>query len=255
MAEQENSGHVPKERTQARREVAPVSVKPFQVRGRFLTAIALRMEGGPLDEAFYTALDEQIEKSPHLLGEAPLMLDFAQAQDSYGADEIRDLVARLRARKLRVFGAEHAAQVQLETLAELGLIEVQVGRDAPLPKSRGKTSRADRLLPPDNKVLTRPVRSGQVVVADRGDLTVIGPVSSGAELAAAGSIHVYGPLRGRAIAGVHGDETARIFCHSQNAELLAIAGLYRTSESIEDKFRNRSVQVYLDKDKLCMEAL
>ena len=54
---------------------------------------------------------------------------------------------------------------------------------------------------------------------------------------------------------MHGDETARIFCHSLNAELLAIAGLYRTSESIDDGLRNRSVQVFLDKDKLCMEAL
>ena len=104
-------------------------------------------------------------------------------------------------------------------------------------------------------MLTRPVRSGQVIVAERGDLTVIGPVSSGAELVAAGSIHVYGPLRGRAIAGVHGEESARIFCQSQNAELLAVAGLYRTSESIDDELRNRSVQVYLDKDKLRMEAL
>ena len=99
------------------------------------------------------------------------------------------------------------------------------------------------------------VSSGQIVVAERGDLTVIGSVSSGAELAAAGSIHIYGAMRGRAMAGVHGDETARIFCQSLHAELLAIAGLYRTSESIGDEFRNRSVQVFLDKEKLRMEAL
>ena len=98
------------------------------------------------------------------------------------------------------------------------------------------------------------MRSGQTVYAERGDLTIVGPVSSGAEIVASGSIHVYGPLRGRAIAGAHGDETARIFCQSLDAELLAIAGLYRTSESIQDELRQRSVQVVLNNDRLDVEA-
>ena len=245
-----------RDRSRARRDTASVDVVPFRIRGRFLTAIALRLENGPIDEAFFTALDDQLKSTPHLLAEAPMVLDFANVPQGLDPDEFRHLVAQLRRRKVRVFGVENADARQQETASELGLIQVQVGRDAPLPRDRSTgRSKADRLLPPDNKVLTRPVRSGQIVVAERGDLTVIGPVSSGAELAASGSIHVYGPLRGRAIAGVHGDETARIFCHSLNAELLAIAGLYRTSESIDDGLRNRSVQVFLDKDKLCMEAL
>lgn len=244
---------MPDERTRTRRGKAPETARPFQIRGRFLTAIALRMEDVPLDDAFYTALDEQLESTPQLLADAPLLLDFEAVVDTLDPAELPDLIDQLRQRKLRVFGAQNASVPQLETVSDLGLIPVSVGRDAPLPQAR--KSRADKLLPPDNKVLTSPVRSGQTVVAERGDLTVIGSVSSGAELAAAGSIHIYGTMRGRAMAGVHGDETARIFCQNQNAELLAIAGLYRTSESIGDELRNRSVQVFLDNEKLCMEAL
>ena len=221
-----------------------------------MTAIALRIESDQFDDAFFEAIDAQITKAPQLLLDAPLVLDFSKVPEFADSAALADLVAKLRTRNMLVFGVQNTTTPQLEAADGLGLIPVRIGRDGPAPEAKpARKSKVDRLLPPDNKVITKPVRSGQLVVAERGDLTVIGPVSSGAELVAAGNIHVYGPLRGRAIAGVHGDETARIFCHSQNAELLAIAGLYRTSESIEDKFRNRSVQVYLDKDKLCMEAL
>ena len=107
---------------------------------------------------------------------------------------------------------------------------------------------------PSNRLITSPVRSGQTVIAETGDLTIVGPVGSGAELIAAGSIHVYGQLRGRASAGVFGDETARIFCQSLDAELLSIAGLYKPSEAIDPLARKRNVQVYLQGDHLCVEA-
>ena len=80
-------------------------------------------------------------------------------------------------------------------------------------------------------------------------------VSSGAELIARGNIHVYGLLRGRAMAGAEGDESARIFCQRLDAELLAVAGLYRTSENLEPELLNRPVQVFLQDERLCVEAL
>ncbi|TGN42183.1 septum site-determining protein MinC, partial [Paracoccus liaowanqingii] len=109
--------------------------------------------------------------------------------------------------------------------------------------------------PVQNKVIRSPVRSGQMIVADQGDLTVIGSVASGAELVASGNIHVYGPLRGRAMAGCHGDESAHIFCQSLDAELVAIAGLYRTSETLEDAARQRCTHIYLEDEKLRMEVI
>ena len=90
------------------------------------------------------------------------------------------------------------------------------------------------------------VRSGQTVEFPDGDVTVIGSVGSGAEIIAGGSIHVYGTLRGRALAGTAGDGTARIFCRRFEAELLAIDGRYRVAENLEPSLRGRPVQARLD---------
>ena len=162
---------------------------------------------------------------------------------------------------------QNATEAQIAAAAELGLIPVSTGHDAPLKTPRPSRKAAEdlpaRLQPdpappptaPANLTITQPVRSGQTVFADQGDLIVIGPVSSGAELIAAGNIHVYGHLRGRAMAGVNGDRDARIFCQNLDAELLAIAGRYRTSESLETELLRRSVQVFLEEERLCVEAL
>ncbi|MEM9223297.1 MAG: septum site-determining protein MinC [Pseudomonadota bacterium] len=109
---------------------------------------------------------------------------------------------------------------------------------------------------PDSNTLivSEPVRSGQSVVHLKGDVTVIGPVASGAEVVAAGSIHIYGALRGRAIAGSNGDRRARIFCTALHAELVAIDGLYKTNEDLEAAYVGRAVQAWLDGDALKLAA-
>jgi septum site-determining protein MinC len=90
------------------------------------------------------------------------------------------------------------------------------------------------------------VRSGQSIVFAEGDVTIVGSVSSGAEIVAGGSIHVYGTLRGRAMAGINGNLTARIYCQKIEAELLAIDGYYRTAEEIDPALYDRPTQVWLD---------
>ncbi|WP_306132232.1 septum site-determining protein MinC [Roseivivax marinus] len=241
---------------QDRRAQAPATVRPFQFRGRFLTALALRLEGAPPDEAFYEALDEQLQQTPQFFAEAPVVLDFANAPGIATTEKIRDLARALRERKLRVFGVQNAGPVDQSALEALGLIPVTAGRDAPAPEDSARRKRGvEKLLPPDNKLITTPIRSGQTVVAERGDLTVVGSVASGAEVVASGSIHVYGALRGRAMAGAKGDETARIFCQKLDAELVAIAGLYQTNETLDPAARNRCAQIYLEDEKLLMEAI
>lgn len=106
------------------------------------------------------------------------------------------------------------------------------------------------------KLVTHPVRSGMQVHAEEGDLVVTAQVSSGAELIAAGYIHVYGALRGRALAGVHGDREARIFCRELDADLVAIAGYYLTKEEMPAKGKESSMmQIYLKDEQLQIEAL
>ncbi|WP_310634126.1 septum site-determining protein MinC [Paraburkholderia sp.] len=104
-------------------------------------------------------------------------------------------------------------------------------------------------------VVDRPLRSGQRVYA-KGDLVVLGMVSNGAEVIAEGNIHIYAPLRGRALAGVHGNHDARIFCTSLEAELISIAGIYRTTEvPLADDVRGKPAQIRLDEEKLLIEPL
>ena len=91
-----------------------------------------------------------------------------------------------------------------------------------------------------------PVRSGQSLFFPEGDVTIVGSVASGAEIVAGGSIHVYGTLRGRALAGTMGNASARIFCSRLEAELLAIDGFYKTAEDMEPELRGKAVQIWLE---------
>lgn len=234
------------------------AVRPVQLRGRFLTAVALLIDGGPPDRPFFAALDAQLRRMPHFLADAPLIIDLEKAPDLERAEDLRRLRDELQQRKLAPFAVQNATSAQIAAAADAGLISVIAGHDAPQrPARRENTSRAAAPARPQvvNRIVTTPVRSGQSIVAEHGDLVVIGHVASGAELIAGGNIHVYGTMRGRAMAGVHGDENARIFCQSLDAELLAIAGLYRTSENLEHEVRKRSVHIFLQDQRLCVETL
>lgn len=104
-------------------------------------------------------------------------------------------------------------------------------------------------------VITEPVRSGQSILHPEGDVTVIGSVSSGAEIIAGGSIHVYGALRGRALAGVAGKDNARIFCTKLDAELVSINGLYKVADDFDGTLRNVPAQIRFENETLVFEEL
>lgn len=233
------------------------AVRPYQIRGRFLTAIALRLEG-PADQRMLSELDAQLRQTPQFFTDAPMVLDLESAAGVVVAEDLERLVEHLRYRRVSVFAIQGGSQEHKALASTLGLISIPAGRDASpkgVDREEAPASAADQTpTTSSNRLVTSPVRSGQTVIADTGDLTIVGSVGSGAELIAAGSIHVYGQLRGRASAGVFGDEMARIFCQGLDAELLSIAGLYQTSESLDPSTRNRSVQVFLRGDRLCVEA-
>lgn len=106
-----------------------------------------------------------------------------------------------------------------------------------------------------NKLIKTPVRSGQQIYAPGGDLIVMAPVSAGAEILADGNIHVYAPLRGRALAGVNGDTDARIFCQSLEAELISIAGNYKVNEDLQGNLWKKSIKACLENDQLIIDPL
>ncbi|WP_256947306.1 MULTISPECIES: septum site-determining protein MinC [Haematobacter] len=243
-----------------RHDPAPAEGAAFQVRGRFLTALALRIGTDRADGPFYAQLDEQLQQTPQFFLGAPVVLDFVNAPAFADLTALRDLVENLRARELRVFGVQNAPGMDPAVLQSLGLIVLNSGKEVPLPRDAtpaqaADPQRVDAPPPVVNKVIRSPIRSGQLIVAEHGDLTVIGSVASGAELVAAGNIHVYGALRGRAMAGCHGNTDAHIFCQTLDAELVAIAGLYQTNEGLEDTARQRCAHIYLKQEKLCMEVV
>jgi septum site-determining protein MinC len=248
---------VPEHESRSRGAGGATTIRPYQIRGRFLTAIALRLEG-PADRRMLAELDAQLRQTPQFFADAPMVIDLEQAAGVISAEDLLGLIDHLRFRKVSVFAIQGGGRDLKAAAATLGLIAIPAGRDA-APKAVEReeppaTPNPEQPSRPVNRLITTPIRSGQTVVAEKGDLVVVGPVSSGAELIAAGNIHVYGPLRGRASAGVFGDEAARIFCQSLDAELLSIAGLYQTSESFDPFVRRKDVQVFLQGDRLCVEA-
>ena len=105
-------------------------------------------------------------------------------------------------------------------------------------------------------VVEKPIRTGQQVYAENADLIVLGLVNEGAEVIADGHIHIYAPLRGRALAGASGDQNARIFVQSMQAELVSIAGIYRTfDQQLPPHLHRQAVQIYLQKERLAIAAL
>jgi septum site-determining protein MinC len=162
---------------------------------------------------------------------------------------IGHLVASLEQRRIRVLGIEGVDPAHLTpSMPPLlrGGRHCLITQSEPEPEARPK---------PTSLLLESPVRSGQSVVFMEGDVTVLGSVGSGAEIVAGGSIHIYGALRGRAMAGVNGNSAARIFCQRIEAELLAIDGYYQTAEQIDDNLRNRPAQAWLEGDIMKITAL
>ena len=171
------------------------------------------------------------------------MLDLSGVDLSQSA--IAHLVASLEQRNIRVLGIEGVEADRLTAsmppLLTGGRPCVITRRTEPQPEAEAKPK-------PNSLLLDSPVRSGQSIIFPEGDVTVLGSVGSGAEIVAGGSIHVYGTLRGRAMAGVNGNPAARIYCQKIEAELLAIDGYYQTAEEIDASLRNRPAQAWLEGD-------
>ena len=129
-----------------------------------------------------------------------------------------------------------------------------VAGSSPEPPAEPPAEEPEPPPEPTGLVIDRPVRSGQSVTHTIGDVTVIGSVASGSEVIAGGSIHVYGTLRGRAIAGVAAPGS-RIFCRRLEAELLAIDGVYRTADEIDPALMGHAVQVWRDGDALAITII
>ncbi|MDX8528527.1 septum site-determining protein MinC [Mesorhizobium sp. MSK_1335] len=144
--------------------------------------------------------------------------------------------------------------VRIESSAQAGPAQTEPAlTESARPGQGAETVRAEPSA--GTLMIKAPIRSGQSVFHPHGDVIVLGSVASGSEIVAGGSIHVYGTLRGRAIAGSEGNISARIFCRKNEAELLAVDGWYTTAEEMEGVSRGKAVQAFLDNDALCVVPL
>ena len=202
-------------------------------------------------------LDATLERSTSFFTGHAVALDLSAVRLS--PNGVAHLVASLEERNIRVLGIEG-----VEPLEGAGLPPILRGgrgtQDLDLPEPESPPAPAPDNAPrgreqPASLLIEEPVRSGQSVAFVEGDVTVLGSVGSGAEIIAGGSIHIYGTLRGQAMAGVTGNRRARIFCHRFEAELLAIGSYYKTADEIDDSMRSGPIQAWLDGNTLKISAM
>ena len=245
----------------------------FELKSATLGLLALLLKSADLS-ALAADLQTRVGDTPHLFNLDPLLIDLSQLKrdDAQTPVDLGALVALLRRHRMQpvaVLGANAAelAMAQSLGLADAPLDALAVAKHEPVAREAVRDAVHDAVsevvrevqVPGEafkTLIIDKPLRSGQQVYAKGGDLVVLALVSNGAEVIADGHIHVYAPLRGKAIAGAKGDTTARIFAASMEAELIAIAGIYRTTENpLPDSVLGKPAQIRLDGEKLVMEAL
>ena len=238
----------------------PLDQSPvFQLKGSMLAITVLELAQNDL-ERLDRQLAVKVEQAPDFFNNTPLVL----ALDKLPADSDLDLpalIALCRKHGLRTLAVragdpqiiEAAGTLDLPVLPPSGAKERKLDLASKAPAEPAKP--AEPLYRP-TRVVTTPIRGGQQVYAKDGDLIVLAAVSPGAELLADGNIHVYGPLRGRALAGIKGDTNARIFCQQLAAEMVSIAGRYKVAEDLRrDPLWTEAVQLKLSGDVLNITRL
>src|SRR5919106_2324145 len=227
----------------------------FQIRGHLQTLIALRLIE-PADERFFLVLQKALARSPGFFRHAPVVLD-AEPVAGRPPLNLAEFARRLRQQHLVPVGLQNGDEAWSHMAVNAGLALLPAGRPAKLVPDEPAPGPSDDPAPRRNAtvVVSEPVRAGQQIYAEDGDLIALAPVSPGAEVAADGHVHVYSRLRGRAHAGVKGDQEARIFCHRLEAQLVSVAGVWLVNEDIDARFLGKRVQIYSLDGAIVMEPL
>jgi septum site-determining protein MinC len=226
------------------------SLRSMRICGRSYLAYVLTPKAPVFD--LLSDLDIWTRRSAGFFAGKPVVLDLSAVVLSKNA--VAHLVTELQARGIRIMGIEGVSEAdigpELPPLLKGG--RTTTIAEPAVPQTHTQETPARPVPPPQpaSLLLESAVRSGQSVVFPGGDVTVLGAVASGAEIIAGGSIHVYGALRGRALAGSNGNPRARIFCNKLEAELLAIDGLYCGAEDMEPDLRGRPTQAWLQDEML-----
>jgi septum site-determining protein MinC len=244
----------------------------FELKGTVSTLTVIRLRTAQLD-SIRTELSDKVGQVARFFHHAPVVIDLEALGEAANDLSYAAVVALLREANLvpvAVRNCKPSRELEAVT-AGLGLLKgggaliepqgaaaATAGGDEEPPASGEARSDEEEastaLLGSVGMLVTQPARAGQVVYAQGRDLVMVAPVNAGAEVIADGNIHVYGPLRGRALAGAHGDEGARIFCASLEAELVSVAGHYLRADEIPEACSGRSVQIHLADGEVVVKA-
>lgn len=210
----------------------------FSLKGGFFTLTSLQILHPDLSE-LSDQLEVKIKQAPNFFRHAPIVIDVhklsAEQQAQLDLNQLKLILKYLQLVPVGLQGAQNELQNKA-MLEGFALISESRQESKSQTHTAPITTAAQSTQPfagSPTKIITQPIRSGQQVYAPHGDLLVLAPVSPGAELLADGHIHIMGPLRGRALAGMNGDQNAMIFCKSLEAELVSIAGQYQISEGLK----------------------
>ncbi len=221
-------------------------------------------------DSFEATLRDKISQAPGFFRDIPLIVSLEKYEGAASELDFFKLIGSCRRHNIHVIGvrggnedlrrlARNAALALLPAVSQRDNTpsEANAEPDATSQPSSPAPQAAESATPETRpaKIVSQTVRSGQQVYAPDGDLVILAPVQAGAEVLAAGNIHVYGPLRGRALAGIHGASGARIFCQSLEAELVSIAGQYKISEDLQESGWKTAVQIQLNNDVLVASPL
>jgi septum site-determining protein MinC len=228
--------------------VAKVQRQMVRLRGRSYVAFVF-VPTVPIQD-WLQEIDTTIARSPGFFAGRPVVIDLSSVDLSQSG--INHLLISLQDRNIRVLGIEG---VEEERLTQSMPPLLSGGRSCVIEPSAPKKVEVKAEAKPSSLLLESPVRSGQTVIFPDGDVTILGSVGSGAEVVAGGSIHIYGALRGRAMAGVNGHTSARIYCQKIEAELLAIDGFYQTADDIDAALRGKPAQAWLQGNTMRITAL
>ncbi|NLQ22523.1 septum site-determining protein MinC [Shewanella sp. S-1] len=219
-----------------------MSKPSLELKGASFTLSVLHINSSDL-QAVMTELDHKLAQAPQFFLGAPLVVNLSAIQhDSLNLSALKDL---LISRQLVIVGITGATTVLSKQAKDLGLAIVKAGKQSNTPPP----------APRQTKIVKQNIRSGQQVYAKNGDLIIFGAVGNGAEVIADGSIHIYGALRGKAMAGAAGDTSAVIIAHSLEAELVSIAGQYWLAENLQQHSSDKSGCIRLNGESLMVESL
>lgn len=231
----------------------------FELKGSMLALTILELTANDPDR-LNVQLADKVEQAPQFFQDAPIILALDKYPESAQPLDLASLLSICRQHGLRALAVrtESPEHIAAANLLDIAVLAPSNARERPLAITPAAAQVVEPVEPElmPAKIITQPVRSGQQIYAKNSDLIVLAAVSAGAELLADGNIHVYGPLRGRALAGINGNLDARIFCQQLGAELLSIAGQYKVAEDLRrDPLWGKATQTCLNEEQLQISAL